>query len=221
MKIAGVDSGQELLLSPERPERYGDRHPSAGLEPIHAGVCVPSISNDGTDSQQNLPMQSENALHCDKSMETKGPVLTPGQDPPCEVTTQSQDSAGCGGFNLRPKNPIWRQDKVCRMEVFWRGRPQLGRLSVGACSMVQSSWACTTQENYGLGFRYYSDFCQRNELDGFIPDPVTLVNFLQYEFEEHSRPYNTLNNLRSSVSSTLGPCLGSGSPVGQDPLVCR
>ena len=158
-------------------------------------------------------------------METKGTVVPQDvkldQNSTCEVTSQSQNGGGSGGLNLRSKNPIWGQDKVRRMEAFWRGRPQLGQLSVGARSVVQSSWASTTQENYGMGFRYYSNFCQRNELDEFIPDPVTLINFLQYEFEENRRPYNTLNNLRSSVSSTLGPCLGSRNPVGQDPLVCR
>ena len=53
------------------------------------------------------------------------------------------------------------------------------------------------------------------------PSAVNLINFLQFEFEANGKQYRTLNTYRSAVSTTLGTCPVRGSPVGQDPLVCR
>ena len=76
-----------------------------------------------------------------------------------------QDCIGHGGVRLPPHQQEGRQDKICRMEAFRIGRPQIGELSAGALETLQSSWAKNTQEYYGLGFRYWTQYCQRNQLD--------------------------------------------------------
>ena len=101
-----------------------------------------------------------------------------------------------------------------------QGWPKIGKLSFGAVETLQQGWADKTQEGYGLGYRYYTQYCKSNELDPFEPSPVNLINFLQSEFDKN-KEYRTINVYRSSVSSTLGPCPDTDLPVGQDPLVCR
>ena len=78
-----------------------------------------------------------------------------------------------------------------------------------------------TEDCYGVGFRYWTQFCRRNQLDEAAPSSVNLINFLQFEYEVNKRQYRTINTYRSAVSSTLGTCPRLGTPIGQDPLVCR
>ena len=97
----------------------------------------------------------------------------------------------------------------------------MGRLSNGAVQTLLKSWAEGTEESYGLGYRYYSSYCRRNNLEEVTPDPATLINFLQEQFETTNKQHSTINSYRSAVSMTLPPCPTTGLPVGQDPLVCR
>ena len=220
-----VSTNRGLFLSTCGPGCSRNRCSGNELEHIFEGLCVPPSCDAGTNSEQDFSMQSKLRIHSSNSMETQGSVVwkdsTLSQRTSSKTTCQRIDSGRSSRLNLLPKNTVWEQDKVRRMEAFWKGRPQFRQLSAGASKVLQSSWATTTQESYGLGYRYYATFCERNGLDEFKPDPVNLINFLQSEFEYNSRPYRTLNNLRSSVSSTLGPCPVSGKPIGQDALVCR
>ena len=220
-----VSTDRRLFLSTCGQRGSRNRCSSDGLEQIFEGLCIPPSGDDRADSEQDFSVQSKLRIHCSNSVETQGSVVwedsTLSQRTSFKTTCQRIDSCRPSRLNLLPKNTIWEQDKIRRMEAFWKGRPQLGQLSAGASKVLQSSWATTTQESYGLGYRYYSTFCERNGLDEFKPDPVNLINFLQFEFEYNNRAYRTLNNLRSSVSSTLGPCPVSGKPIGQDMLVCR
>ena len=71
-----------------------------------------------------------------------------------------------------------------------------------------------------MGYRYWHEFCSSRALDEYSPSAINLVNFLQSEADK-GKQYRTINTYRSAVSSTLGTCPERGTPVGQDPLVCR
>ena len=107
------------------------------------------------------------------------------------------------------------------MEAFWSRRNKGGGLSAGAEFIVQSGWAQGTKSVYGLGYRYYVQFCRKHKLDPLVPDPVNLINFLTFCYEIKHSEYRTLNCYRSAVSSTLANDPKTGLPVGQDPLVSR
>ena len=72
---------------------------------------------------------------------------------------------------------------------------------------------------YGLGYRYYTEFCRKHQLDPFVPDPLNLQNCLTFCLEVKKCQYRTLNCYRSAVSSTLSIDPASGQPVGRDALV--
>merc|ERR1711891_121281 len=132
-----------------------------------------------------------------------------------------EHGSGLSGVRLPPYHQERKQDEVRRLEAFQVGRPQVGELSAGALETLQSSWAKNTKECYGLGFRYWTQYCRRNQLDESSLSAVNLINFLQFEFEKNGKQYRTINTYRSAVSAMLGTCPVRGVPVGQDPLVCR
>ena len=94
-------------------------------------------------------------------------------------------------------------------------------MSTGAEFIVQSGWAKGMKSVYGLGYRYFVQFCRKHKLDPLVPDPVNLINFLTYCYEIKKSEYRTLNCYRSAVSSTLSNDPKTGLPIGQDPLVKR
>ena len=169
-------------------------------------------------------MQQNHRLHHDHSMETQVSVVPQGSPPSLPATHQTSSESGHGGgdgqVRRHPGHTHGRQDQVRRLEAFRRGRPQVGELSAGAQQTLQQSWAENTQSNYGLGFRYYTQYCRAHHLDESAPSSTNLINFLQAQFEE-GKQYRTINSYRSAVFSTLGTCPVLGRPIGQDPLVSR
>ena len=152
-------------------------------------------------------------------MVPQGPVsLNPAPD---KIASQLANSEGLGRVRLHTQHSLGRQDQVRRLAAFRQGRPEVGGLSAGAQQTLQSSWARATKTSYGLGFRYYTEFCRRHQFDEIEANAVNLINFLQEEFERGGKQYRTLNSYRSAVSATLGTCPNTGRPVGQHPLVCR
>ena len=195
------------------------------LESVQSSVHIPTSSNYGAGFEQDISMQKEYNLHRDKSVEEGPSLVSEGlvtvHVPSHQTANSLKDGPGFGNTNDSSREQIRRKDKIRRLEAFWRGRPEMGRLSDGAFQTLLKSWAEGTEESYGLGFRYYSRYCERNNLEGFTADPVILINFLQEQFETTTKQHSTLNSYRSAVSMTLPPCVGSNLPVGQHPLVCR
>merc|ERR1712030_83644 len=132
----------------------------------------------------------------------------------CPVSSQATNfilfplllAGGLRRVRPSPSKQQGEQDEIRRLAAYRTGRPQVRGLSIGAEQIIQSSWAKNTKETYGLGFRYWTQFCRDNQLDEFMPSAVNLINFLQHEFEKNNRQYRTLNTYRSAVSTTLGTC---------------
>ena len=220
-----IDSGSSILLGYSGFGSSSHRRIHRRLESVQPSICFPPTSDNGVGFEQNFSMQQKYKVHCDKSMEedsslvSKSTVFVHVSSP--QTTDAGENGAGPSSSNNSSREQIRRKDKIRRLEAYWRGRPETGRLSNGAVQTLLKSWAEGTEESYGLGFRYYSEFCQRNNLEGFTADPVTLINFLQEQFETTDKQHSTLNSYRSAVSMTLPPCVDSSLPVGQHPLVCR
>ena len=220
-----LPSSSSVLLSTVRRGGPGGGRVHSELEQVETRLCVPKPGHDPINLEQDLSVRTDISVHCDNSLETQSTVVPQGNctrsEEASQVTDQLEDGDGLGRQQLHPGHTLWREDKVRRLAAFRQGRAELGGLSSGAIETLQQSWAENTQSCYGLGFRYYTQFCRRNNLDELTPSTVNLINFLQYEHEVNKRQYRTLNSYRSAVSSTLGTCPLLGKPVGQDPLVCR
>ena len=170
-------------------------------------------------------MPSEFGIYNGDSLESQINVVQQGNELGHGRTSETPSKLGDGGGFGRIKNKTLyskrKEHKVCRMEAFWQTRPESRELSTGALRTIQSSWAKGTQDCYGMGFQYYANYCKEHGLDSSTPSQTNLINFLQHELEVKKKAYKTLNCYRSAVSSTLGTCTESGTPVGQAPLVCR
>ena len=103
-------------------------------------------------------MPFEFKVHRDNSLEPESCLVSksslPGRVETMEAPSQPNDSARSGKFRELSSKDKGKQDKVCRLAAYWQSRPEMGRLSSGAITIVQSSWAKGTEESYGLGFRY-------------------------------------------------------------------
>lgn len=220
-----LDSAGQVLLSPLGRGGLSRGQLGPGLGQVQHELCVPSSSHDRTCVEQDLSMQEPDSVSSGYSLEASINMVSKGSASfsrtSSQTTSQSTVSARPSSINMSSSHTLWEGDEVRRVEAFWWGRSQGGRLSSGAQLIIQSSWAQGTKSVYGLGFRYYSEFCKKHKLDPFAPDPVNLLNFLTYFYEVKKSEFRTLNCYRSAISSTLAPDPRTGLPVGQDPLVSR
>ena len=197
----------------------------AGLGQVYPELCLSSSGNGGACVEQNLPVQLFNSFPVGVTVEASSNLVSKGSVAldisSTQASCQSLDSGGSSQVVLSSKHSLWKADEVRRVEAFWSGRNKGGGLSAGAELIVQSGWAKGTKSVYGLGYRYFVQFCRKHKLDPLVPDPVNLLNFLTFYFEVKKSEYRTLNCYRSAVSSTLSNDPKTGLPVGQDPLVSR
>ena len=222
---SSVSPAASLLFSHLGRDGLGGGQLSPGLGQVQPELCVSTSGNGGINTQQNSPMQIINEVPDDNTVEATSNLVSEGSASiivsTSQISCQSQDSGGSVSVILSSQHALWQSDEVRRVEAFWRGRNKSGRLSPGAESIILSGWAQGTKSVYGLGYRYYTQFCKKHKLDPFIPDPVNLLNFLTYCFEVKKCQYRTLNCYRSAVSSTLSHDPTTGQPVGMDPLISR
>ena len=110
-----------------------------------------------------------NKIPIDNTIETTSNLVSEGSASitvsSSQISCQSQDSAGSVSVNLSSQHAIWQSDEVRRVEAFWRGRNKSGRLSPGAESIILSGWAQGTKSVYGLGYRYYTEFCRKHQMN--------------------------------------------------------
>ena len=214
-----------LLFSHEGRDGLSGGQLSSGLGQVQSELCVSPSSNGGTNTEQNSPMQIINKFPVGVTVETTSNMVSESTASihvsSTQISSHTQNSGGSGSVILSSRHALWQSDEVRRVEAFWRGRTKGRRLSPGAESIILSGWAQGTKSVYGLGYRYYTQFCRKHQLDPFIPDPINLLNFLTYCFEVKKCQYRTLNCYRSAVSSTLSHDPATGQPVGMDPLVSR
>ena len=197
----------------------------AGLGHVQPELCLPSTGHGGAGAEQDIPVQLLNSFPLGDPVEASGNMVSQSSVTlnisATQTSCQSLLSSGSSRVILSSKHALWKADEVRRVEAFWSGRNTSGGLSAGAEFIIQSGWAQGTKSVYGLGFRYFVQFCKKHKLDPLVPDPVNLINFLTYYYETKKSEYRTLNCYRSSVSSTLANDPKTGLPVGQDPLVSR
>ena len=222
---SSVSPAASLLFSHVGRDGLGGGQLSPGLGQVQSELCVSTSGNGGINTEQNSSMPIINEIPVNNTVETTSNLVSEGSASiivsSSQISCQSQDSAGSVSVILSSKHALWQSDEVRRVEAFWRGRNKSGRLSPGAESIILSGWAQGTKSVYGLGYRYYTQFCKKHQLDPFIPDPVNLLNFLTHCFEVKKCQYRTLNCYRSAVSSTLSHDPSTGQPVGMDPLISR
>ena len=195
------------------------------MKQVQLGLHLPPTSDGIPDPEQNPPMFRRQQIHCHDTLETQSTVVLQG----CQSVSTAAGEAACpqsdglvsGRVPEHPQHSHRKVDQVCRLDAYRQGRPEVGGLSPGALSTLQQSWAKATQESYGLGFRYWTQFCRQHQLDEAAPSSVNLINFLQHEYEVNKKQYRTINSYRSATSTTLGTCPKLGIPIGQDPMVCR
>ena len=220
-----VSPAASLLLSNARRECNGRGQLGTELGQVRSELCVPTSSYGGTGTEQDTPVQILHNLPrrfpVDASSNMVSKSSTSVKFSSTQVSCQSHDSGGSSTVLVSSQHALWRSDEVRRVEAFWSGRNKGGRLSARAESIIQSGWAKGTKSVYGLGYRYYTEFCRRHQMDPLVPDPVNLLNFLTFCFEVKKSEYRTLNCYRSAVSSTLPNNPTTGQPVGQDHLVSR
>ena len=220
-----VSPAASLLFSHQGQDGLGGGQLSPGLGQVQSELCVSTSGDGGNSAEQNSAMQIINEVPVDFTVEATSNLVSKGSAPllvsSSQISCLSQDSGGSGSVIISSQHALWKSDEVRRVEAFWRGRNKGGRLSPGAESIILSGWAQGTKSVYGLGYRYYTQFCGKHQLDPFIPDPMNLLNFLTHCFEVKKCQYRTLNCYRSAVSSTLSHDPTTGQPVGMDPLVSR
>ena len=218
-------TAKQVLLSSHRGGGIGGGQHGTGLEQVQAELHISSSSHARAGVESSFSVQEGNSISIDNSVETSFNVVSEGSSPvprgSSQTPSKSAAHSGSSRVIMHAQNTLWKGDEIRRVEAFWWGRRSGGRLSIGAQSIIQSSWAKGTKSVYGLGYRYYAEFCKKHKMDPFEPDPVNLLNFLTYFYEVKKSEYRTLNCYRSAISSTLAPDPRTGIPVGQDPLVSR
>ena len=214
-----------LLHSHSGRGSIGHGQHGTGLGQVLPQLLLSPSHDDGIGPQQDPSVQFLNDFSGRVSLETQGDMVSQGSAiiniSSTQISRESQDSGGSGAVLLSSQHTLWQRDEICRLEAFWSGRNKGRGLSSRAEFIVQSGWAEGTKSVYGLGYRYYVEFCRKHQMDPLVPDPVTLLNFLTFYFEVKNSEYRTLNCYRSAVSSTLSNNPATGLPVGQDPLVSR
>ena len=164
---------------------------------VQAELHFHASSNAAARVEQNLSVQTGDSFLIDNSLETSLNMVSESfasvPRVSYETTSRSSPHSRPGRVLVQANNTLWEGDEIRRVEAFWWGRRQSGRLSSGAQSIIQSSWAKGTKSVYGLGYRYYAEFCRKHEMDPFEPDPVNLLNFLTYFYEGKKSEYRTKN----------------------------
>lgn len=79
---------------------------------------------------------------------------------------------------------------------------------------MTASLAKSTQQQYNSALRLWFKFCKVKGLDGYKPDKISVLLFLNQQFKEGAS-YGTLNSARSAIS------LISNCKIGEDISVTR
>ena len=220
-----VISVADVLCSHARRGGNGRGQLGAGLGQVQPELCLPPTGHGGVGAEQDIPVQLLNSFPVCDPVEASSNMVSQSSVAlnisSTQTSCQSLHSSRSSQVFLSSKHALWKTDEVRRVEAYWSRRDTSGGLSAGAQLIIQSGWAQGTKSVYGLGFRYFVQFCTKHKLDPLAPDPVNLLNFLTFYYETKKSEYRTLNCYRSAVSSTLAKDPKTGLPVGQDPLVSR
>jgi hypothetical protein len=220
-----VISVADVLCSHARRGGNGRGQLGAGLGQVQPELCLTPTGHGGVGAEQDIPVQLLNSFPVCDPVEASSNMVSQSSVAlnisSTQTSCQSLHSSRSSQVFLSSKHALWKTDEVRRVEAYWSRRDTSGGLFAGAQLIIQSGWAQGTKSVYGLGFRYFVQFCTKHKLDPLAPDPVNLLNFLTFYYETKKSEYRTLNCYRSAVSSTLAKDPKTGLPVGQDPLVSR
>ena len=99
-----------------------------------------------------------------------------------------------------------------RQILISRGIPQQG------ADIILSSWRQSTKKQYGSYIKKWFSFCDREQVDKFDPDIISVVKFLSHLFSNGTR-YSGVNTARSAISSIKGVL--KNKDIGNNVLITR
>ena len=118
-------------------------------------------------------------------------------------------------FRSLPPNGDPRAAPVSRMEGLRKSHTAAG-ISERSSKLILSGWSKGTSSSYQSGWKKWSCWCSRREIDPFSCDIRHFLDFLSELFEDGLQ-HRTINSIRSAVSMTHDQV--EGVPIGQHPLV--
>ena len=176
------------------------------LSPLFTDRQVPPEGEDGT--EHNCPGGS--------------PVAEPDMVPNASginggVPTTSARPEGHTERLYEPTAPIGapQQAKVSRLESLWQQHAATG-VSKETSELLLAGWSKGTNTAYQSGWKRWSGWCQRREVDPISSGVQPFLDFITSLFLEWLQ-YRSINLIRSAVSTTHLPV--DGTPIGQHPLV--
>ena len=110
---------------------------------------------------------------------------------------------------------VLQQTEVNRLETIRQQNSAAG-VSEETSALLLAGWSTGTNSAYQSGWKRWSCWCQRREIDPVLCGVQPFLDFITSLFEE-GLEYRTINLIRSAVSSTHRRI--EGIPIGQHPLV--
>ena len=181
------------------------------------GVCFPSFCSGGkvppeSEERGKLTIDSSPSMAITSSVPSPPRVL--GQKPSANTYVQQHTP---GSFRSPTPNGDPRAAPVSRMEGLRKNHRAAG-ISERSSKLILSGWSKGTTSSYQSGWKKWSCWCNRREIDPFSCDIKHFLDFLSELFEDGLQ-HRTINSIRSAVSMTHDRV--EGVPIGQHPLVTR
>jgi len=133
------------------------------------------------------------------------------------VSTTPTEAEGHTEGLQRPAPPtgMSQQTTTSRLESLRRQHSTTG-VSKETSELLLAGWSKGTNTAYQSGWKRWSSWCERREIDSIRCGIQCFLDFITSLFKEGLQ-YRSINLIRSAVSTTHLPV--DGTPIGQHPLV--
>ena len=185
-----------------------DGLPRVCLPSICSGRKVPPESEEG----ERLTTDSSPSMAVTSLVSSPSRVLGPKSSTNSDVQQHTPRS-----FRSPPPNGDPRAAPVSHMEGLRKSHTAAG-ISERSSKLILSGWSKGTSSSYQSGWKKWSCWCSRREIDPFSCDIRHFLDFLSELFEDGLQ-HRTINSICSAVSMTHDQV--EGVPIGQHPLVTR
>ena len=165
-----------------------------------------------SEEREKLTIDSSPSMAITSLVPSPSPVL--GQKPSANTDIQQHTP---GSFRSPTSNGDPRAAPVSRMEGLRKNHRAAG-ISERSSKLILSGWSKGTTSSYQSGWKKWSCWCNRREINPFSCDIKHFLDFLSEVFEDGLQ-HRTINSIRSAVSMTHDRV--EGVPTRQHPLVTR